>query len=137
MSLIRFGVSLDEVLLEKFDGHIRKKQYSNRSEAIRDLIREALVREQWQTNQQVAGTLSLVYDHHKRELVSKLLDIQHDFHDCIISSQHVHIDHDNCLEVIVFIGEPLRAELLFNKLKSSKGVKHADISITTTGKSLK
>ena len=137
MTLIRFGVSLDETLLEKFDDHIKKNQYTNRSEAIRDLIREALVLEQWCAGEHVAGTISLVYDHHKRELVSKLLGIQHGFHHLIISSQHIHIDHDNCLEVIVFVGEAQKAEMLFNKLKSAKGVKHADITITTTGQNLK
>ena len=136
MTLIRFGVSLDEKLLEKFDDHIEKKQYDNRSEAIRDLIREALVHEQWHKNEHGAGTISLVYDHHKRELVPRLLGIQHDFQGLIISSQHIHIDHDNCLEVIVFVGKAEKANLLFNKLKSLKGVKHADITITTTGKNL-
>jgi len=133
-SLIRFGVSLEETLLKKFDEHIRKKQYSNRSEALRDLIREALIKEQWLENRTGAGTIVLVYDHHRRDLVNRLVDIQHDCHDVIISTQHIHLDHDNCLEVIVFRGDSQRAENLFYRLKSEKGVKHADMTITATGK---
>ena len=136
-TLIRFGVSLEKTLLDKFDALIREKQYTNRSEAIRDLIRENLVKKEWESNKEVTGAITLVYDHHKRELVNQLMNVQHDYHDTIVSTQHIHLDHYNCLEVVVVKGKSQNAELLFNKLKSAKGVKHAGFTITTTGKGLK
>lgn len=132
--LMRFGVSLDELLLEKFDNLIKERDYPNRSEAIRDLIREMLVKEQWRKGGEVAGAVVLVYDHHKRELVNTLTDIQHDHGDIIISTQHVHLDHDNCLEVVVVKGRPLKVQELFQKLRATKGVKHGALNMTTTGK---
>jgi len=136
-TLIRFGVSLEKTLLEKFDALIHEKKYTNRSEAIRDLIRESLVRQEWESNKDVAGAITLVYDHHKRELVGRLMNVQHAYHDIIISTQHVHLDHTNCLEVVVVKGRSKQTEELFCKLKSAKGVKHAGFTITTTGKDLK
>lgn len=130
----RFGVSLDEFLLKRFDSLIKKRSYPNRSEAIRDLIRELLVKEQWRKGGEVAGAIVLVYNHHKRELVNTLTDIQHDYGDIIIASQHVHLDHDNCLEVVVVKGKPQKVEELFNKLRATKGVKHGALNMTTTGK---
>jgi CopG family nickel-responsive transcriptional regulator len=135
-TLIRFGVSLEKTLLERFDDLIAEKQYTNRSEAIRDLIRESLVREEWEANREVTGAITIVYDHHKRELVNLLMNVQHDYHDTIISTQHIHLDHHNCLEVIVVKGKSQQAEALFHALKSAKGVKHAGFTITTTGKNL-
>ncbi|NTU91273.1 MAG: nickel-responsive transcriptional regulator NikR, partial [Chlorobiaceae bacterium] len=102
--LYRFGISLDRELIEAFDRHIAEQRYQSRSEAIRDLIREELVTKKWTEGGIVAGAIVMTYDHHKRELVNKLLDIQHDFHDIIISTQHVHLDHGNCLEVIAVRG---------------------------------
>ncbi|MFH1553069.1 MAG: nickel-responsive transcriptional regulator NikR [Candidatus Omnitrophota bacterium] len=134
--LIRFGISLEKGLLGKFDSLIRKENYSNRSEAIRDLIREKLVRKEWLGKDEVAGTITLVYDHHKKDLVNVLTDIQHDFHNLIISGQHIHLDHNNCLEIIVVKGNPKEAEDLANKLKSARGVKHSQLSMTSTGKRL-
>lgn len=130
----RFGVSLDSVLLKRFDSLIKDKNYPNRSEAIRDLIREVLVKEQWQKGGKVAGAIVLVYDHHKRELVNTLTDIQHDYGDIIISTQHVHLDHDNCLEVVVVKGRPPKVRELFQKLRATKGVKHGALNMATTGK---
>jgi CopG family transcriptional regulator, nickel-responsive regulator len=135
-TLIRFGVSLEKALLEKFDALIREKQYTNRSEAIRDLIRENLVQKEWESNKEVTGAITLVYDHHKRELVNSLMNVQHDYHSAIISTQHIHLDHHNCLEVVVVKGKSRETEALFHKLKSAKGVKHAGFTITTTGKNL-
>ncbi|MEK9149342.1 MAG: nickel-responsive transcriptional regulator NikR, partial [Candidatus Desantisbacteria bacterium] len=106
MGLVRFGVSLEDVLLVRFDGHLKEKGYPTRSKAISDLIREALVKEEWVGQGNVAGTVTLIYDHHRRELVNKLTDIQHDFYKIIISSQHIHLDHNNCLEVVVVKGMP-------------------------------
>lgn len=134
--IIRFGVSLEKELLEKFDILIKDKKYSNRSEAIRDLIRENLVKREWVEEKEVAGAITLVFNHHKRELVNILTDIQHDFHKLIISSQHIHLDHDNCLEIIVVRGKPTEARELADKLRATKGVKYGSLSIATTGKEL-
>ena len=134
--IIRFGVSLEKELLEKFDILIKEKKYPNRSEAIRDLIRENLVKREWVEGKEVAGAITLVFDHHKRDLVNNLTDIQHDFHTLIISSQHIHLDHDNCLEIIVVRGKPTEARELADKLRAAKGVKYGSLSIATTGKEL-
>ena len=134
--LIRFGISLDKELLKKFDHLIRGKQYSNRSEAIRDLIRESLVKKEWEGNKEVAGAITLVYNHHKRELVGKLMDVQHHYHDIIISTQHIHLDGHNCLEIVAVKGTSKEVEELFWKLKSAQGVKHGGFTLTTTGKDL-
>jgi len=134
--IVRFGVSLEKELLDKFDRLIKEKKYPNRSEAIRDLIRENLVKREWVKGKEVAGAITLVFDHHKRELVNILTDIQHDFHQLIISSQHIHLDHDNCLEIIVVKGKPIEAKELADKLRSTKGVKYGALSIATTGKEL-
>jgi len=134
--LIRFGVSLDEELLIKFDRHIKTKKYTNRSEAIRDMIREELVRKEWSENKEVTGAVTLVYDHHTRELVNKVLDVQHDHHTCILSTQHIHLDHHHCFEIIVTKGKSSEIEELFQKLKSIKGVKHAGFMMATKGSNL-
>lgn len=135
--LTRFGVSLDEGLLEPFDALCAVKGYSNRSEAIRDLIRKALVAEEWQqADGQGAGTLTLVYDHHKNDLARRLTQMQHDEHDIIIATLHVHLDHHNCLEVLILKGEAARVRALADKLISCKGVKHGTFSGTTTGQDL-
>ena len=135
--LTRFGVSLDEELLEPFDALCAVKGYSNRSEAIRDIIRKALVAEEWQqADGQGAGTLTLVYDHHKNDLARRLTQMQHDEHDIIIATLHVHLDHHNCLEVLILKGEAARVRALADKLISCKGVKHGTFSGTTTGQDL-
>ena len=134
--IVRFGVSLEKKLLEKFDILIKERKYPNRSEAIRDLIRENLVKREWVEGKEVAGAITLVFDHHKRDLVNILTDIQHDFHTLIISSQHIHLDHDNCLEIIVVRGKPTEARELADKLRATKGVKYGALSIATTGKEL-
>ena len=135
--LTRFGVSLDEELLEPFDALCAVKGYSNRSEAIRYLIRKALVAEEWQqADGQGAGTLTLVYDHHKNDLARRLTQMQHDEHDIIIATLHVHLDHHNCLEVLILKGEAARVRALADKLISCKGVKHGTFSGTTTGQDL-
>jgi len=134
--VVRFGISLEEELLKNFDRHIREKEYQNRSEAIRDLIRGEFVKKEWTAGKEVAGTITLVYNHHKRELVNKLTDIQHDFHKLVISSQHIHLDHNNCLETIVVKGKPKEIEKLAYKMKSTKGVKYGALSMATIAKEL-
>jgi len=134
--LVRFGVSLEQELLDNFDRRIKGKKYTNRSEAIRDLIREDLVKKAWLENREVAGTITIIYDHHKRELVNRLMDIQHDFGSLIISTQHIHLDHHNCLEIIVVKGISQKAQALSDTLKAVKGVLHSALSMSTAGKEL-
>ncbi|MFP4687514.1 MAG: nickel-responsive transcriptional regulator NikR, partial [bacterium] len=136
--LKRFGVSLPAELLEEFDQLIYEKNYSNRSEAIRDLIRCELVEEDWQVgNEECAGIVSLVYDHHSGDLLDRLTDIQHDFTDEIICNTHIHLDHHNCLEVIVLQGRANRLKKIADRLTSARGVKHGNLSLSTTGRGLK
>jgi len=132
--LVRFGVSLDEDLLGQFDRLIRQRKYTNRSEAIRDLIREELVKKEWTENREVTGAITLVYDHHARQLVNKVIDIQHDCHTCILSTQHIHLDHHNCFEIVVTRGKSKDIEALFQKLKAVRNVKHAGFMMATKGK---
>lgn len=134
---IRFGVSLDSDLLDKFDALCDERCYQTRSEAIRDLIRNTLVQQEWEdTAREIAGTLTLVYDHHKSDLAQRLMEIQHDVHDLIVTSLHVHLDHDNCLEVLVLKGPGQSVRSLAQRLVSTKGVKHGKLSLTTTGQEL-
>jgi CopG family nickel-responsive transcriptional regulator len=129
--LYRFGISLDRELIEAFDRHIKAQGYQSRSEALRDLIREELLRKTTTEGGLVAGAIVMTYDHHKRELVNRLIDIQHDFHDLIISTQHVHLDHENCLEVIAVKGNAPEIEKLSSALKVLVGVKHLSLSVTS------
>ena len=133
--LKRFGVSIEEHLLKIFDRYVKEKEYSNRSEALRDLIRKELVEASWDDeNEEVAGAIIMVYDHHGKELVENLVDIQHDYHDIIISSQHVHLDHDNCLEIIAVKGRIKKVYDLEARLKVAKGVKHTAVARSTLAK---
>ncbi|MBQ9536962.1 MAG: nickel-responsive transcriptional regulator NikR [Desulfovibrionaceae bacterium] len=135
--LTRFGVSLDEDMLKHFDQLCEQKHYSNRSEAIRDLIRQYLIEAKWEDNTDCrAGTLTLVYDHHKNDLAKRLTDIQHEDFDIIVTTMHVHLDHDNCLEVLVMKGDPKRVQSLADKLISCTGVKHGVFCKTSIGNDL-
>ncbi len=134
---IRFGVSLDSELLEKFDALCEERCYQTRSEAIRDLIRNTLVQKEWEdTDKEIAGTLTLVYDHHKSDLAQRLTEMQHEAHNIILSSLHVHLDHYNCLEVLILRGPGEIVRNLGQKLISTKGVKHGKLTLTTTGSEL-
>ena len=134
--ILRFGVSLEKDLLASFDRLIKERNYTNRSEAIRDLIRQELVKRQWQKGREIAGAIIFIYDHHKRELLNRITDIQHDFQKIIISTQHIHLDHNNCLEIVAIKGTPQEAEKLADQLRSTKGVKHTTLSMSTTGKEI-
>jgi len=134
--VFRFGISLEKALLDKFDQLIKEKNYANRSEAFRDPIRQELVGKEWQQGKEIAGAINLIYDHHKRELVNKLMDIQHNYQKLIISTQHIHLDHNNCLEIIAVKGTPKEAQKLADILKSVKGVKHGTLSMSSTGKAI-
>lgn len=135
--LVRFGVSISAGLLESFDKIIEKKGYSSRSEAIRDLIRNQIVKMEWESgDEEVAGTITLVYDHHMRGLSNLLLEVQHDYHDLILSTMHLHLDHHNCLEVLAIQGATKDIREISERLISIKGVKHGQLTITSTGKNL-
>ncbi|MFH1039260.1 MAG: nickel-responsive transcriptional regulator NikR [PVC group bacterium] len=131
--LIRFGVSLDHKLLERFDAAIRKRGYTNRSEALRDLIRADLVVKEWEEGEEVVGVIMIVFNHHLRELQNTVTDIQHRHLSAIISTQHVHLDHDNCLEIVVLKGRAGRLRSLADRLKAQRGIKHCSLSMSTTG----
>ncbi|HTS25240.1 MAG TPA: nickel-responsive transcriptional regulator NikR [Bryobacteraceae bacterium] len=136
--LSRIGVAIDSDLLEKFDRLIEQRGYTNRSEAFRDLIRDELVEKNWESpDSPVVGTVTLVYDHHVRMLSERLTDIQHDFHRSILSTLHVHLDHDHCLEVLVVRGKSGEVRRVADTLISTKGVKHGRLTITTSGVELK
>ncbi|MFW6303851.1 MAG: nickel-responsive transcriptional regulator NikR [Candidatus Sumerlaeota bacterium] len=133
----RFGISLSSELLRQFDKHIARHHYTNRSEAIRDLIRQTLVEEEWsESEHEVMGTVTLVFDHHIHDLSKRLTNIQHDFAERIVSTTHVHLDHDNCLEVLIVRGPGREIGDLASRIKCIRGVKHATLSMTTTGRSL-
>jgi CopG family nickel-responsive transcriptional regulator len=134
--LVRFGVSLEGRLLEKFDRLIAERGYATRSEALRDLIRQELVKQEWENDREVAGTITFIYDHHQRGLSSRLTDIQHDHQDIIISSQHIHLDHHNCLEIVAVRGRASGVQELADALRSVKGVRHGALSMTSTGKAI-
>lgn len=134
---IRFGVSLDSELLERFDALCEKRGYLTRSEAIRDLIRNTLVHEEWETGgNDTAATLTLVYDHHRSDLAQKMTAAQHDAHHLIITTLHVHLDHCNCLEVLVLKGPNADIRALAERLIATKGVVYGKLSLATTGADL-
>ncbi len=138
MSLTRFGISLDKKLLSEFDRLITQKGYANRSEAIRDLIRDNLVKEEWEAgNEETVGTITIVYSHHTRELIDTLTELQHKHHESIVSSMHVHLDEHNCLEAIIVKGKGKDIKKIADRLIGTKGVKHGKLTATTTGKHLK
>lgn len=134
--LTRFGVSIDAGLLDRFDRLIAARGFRNRSEALRDLIRERLVEEDWATNADVVGTITLVYDHHVRELAERLTNLQHHHHRNVLSSLHVHLDAANCVEVVVVRGAADAIRGLASHLIGAKGVKHGKLVMSTTGSGL-
>lgn len=134
---IRFGVSLDSDLLEKFDALCEEKCYQTRSEAIRDLIRNTLVQKEWEDlNRVMVGTLTLVYDHHQSDLAQKMIEIQHSSLDVIVTTLHIHLDHHNCMEVLILRGPGQDLKATAERLISTKGVKHGKLSLATTGQDL-
>ena len=129
--LVRFGVSINETLLHSFDQLIERKGYKNRSEAIRDIIRDVLVNDNIKHDEESFGVITIQYDHHVRGLSSKLTGYQHNFTGNIISTLHVHIDHDNCLEVIVIKGKGSELSELADNIIGIKGVKHGKLLLTS------
>jgi CopG family transcriptional regulator, nickel-responsive regulator len=134
--LERFSISLEKNLLEKFDKYIKKRKYTNRSEAIRDLIREVFVKEEWETDKEVFGVISFIYDHHQPNIQERITEIQHDFYRNVISATHVHIDHHNCLEVVIVSGISDKISELHDRIRALRGVKNANLTMGTKGEEL-
>ncbi len=137
--LQRFGITVPEHLLNEYDRMLSEKGYKNRSEAIRDLIREKLVEEAWNkrhSTEIVAGTMALVYDHHAKGLSDTLIALQHEYYDIIMATIHIHLDTNNCLEVLVLKGEAWKLQRLGNQLSALRGIKHSKLTFSTTGATL-
>ena len=134
--MMRISMSLEEDLLRRFDEQVVGQGYPTRSEALKALMRRALVEQEWTGNHEVAGAITIVYDHHRRGLVKRVMDVQHDHVSVIVSTQHVHLDHDHCLEIVVVKGKAARIQELAGSLKSIKGIKHNAIVMTTMGKAV-
>jgi len=129
--ITRFGVSIEPELLKKFDRMIKKEGYENRSEAIRDLIRGNIIEEKSKNpDEKVIGTLTMIYDHHTGNLTNKLLELQHNHNDEILSTTHIHVDHHNCLEVLVLKGKSGSIQKLADSIKALKGIKNGELVIT-------
>jgi len=133
----RFGISMENSLLSRFDALVREKKYANRSEAIRDLIRDDLVKREWEREGgEKVGTYPLLYDHHSHEVGEKLIELQHRHHHQILSTMHIHLDHDYCLEVLAIKGEGRILQRLAEEMIGLKGIVHGKWVGTTTGKEL-
>lgn len=133
MSLKRFGVSIEDHLLEDLDAIVERKQFPNRSQAIRFLVSQSTVNDKWEGDADVAGVIVIVFDHHKKDLQTKSTDVQHEYHDVILSVQHVHLDHNNCLETIAVKGKASQLIDLSNRLIALKGIKHGKLVMSACG----
>lgn len=127
--LVRFGVSLNKNLLDSFDKDIKEKGYETRSKAIEDLIKDSL-NPGIDAEGDLAGAITFLYSHHNKELLAKLLEVQHQLHDIVISMQHIHLDHDNCLEFLAVRGGAEEVKKLFYQIKALKGIKLASASVS-------
>ena len=134
--LARFSISIEEQLLNRLEGMVRKHKYSNRSEFVRDLLRERLVEEEWEANKEVVGTITLIYDHETRELSKKLTRLQHHHHDLVLASTHVHLDAHMCAEMVLTKGPAGEIREMADRLRQQKGVLHASLALGSTGQSL-
>ena len=132
MTVRRFGVSLDGEIMEMLDSYVDANQFPNRSQAIRHLIEEHTVEKKWLCNNEVAGAIVMVYDHHKNDVTKKANELQHEFHHLILSSQHIHLDHDLCLETIACRGKANELTSLADKLIALKGVHHGKLVMSRT-----
>jgi CopG family nickel-responsive transcriptional regulator len=127
MPVSRFSVSLEKELLDELDEYVGKNHFANRSQALRHLIENNIVKEKWQCNKIVAGAIVMIYDHHKREIDLRSNTIQHDYHDVILSSQHYHLSHEVCLDIVAVKGEAVRLTELSDKLIGIKGIRHGKL----------
>jgi len=128
--LVRVSFSLDKHLHDQFERMADERGYKNRSEFLRDLLREHLVQEEWEKDQEAVGTVTLVYDHHQRQLAAKLIDVQHDHHDLVLATTHVHLSHDLCAETIMLRGHASKIRTMADLLRKQKGVLHATLSMS-------
>lgn len=136
--LTRFSVSMPADLVRDLDAMLREKGYGNRSQAVADMARTALVEHrQHRDNEEIAGTITLVYNHHKPHLQAALTDVQHDHHHLIVSTLHVHLDHDHCLEALVVRGKAREVKAIADELLSCKGLRHGRLTVTATGHDMK
>lgn len=134
---VRFGLAMDEDLLTRFDKQIKEKGYANRSEAVRDLVRNQLVEEEWTLDDiETVGTITLVYNHHVHDLQDNLTDLQHNLHESIVSTVHVHLDAHNCLEVLIVKGKGGDIKAAADRLIGTKGVKHGRLTMSTLGREI-
>ncbi len=131
--LKRFSISLEDDLLAGFDSYIGRHGYSNRSEAVRDLIRKALVKDEWADDSEVVGVVTMVYDHHQSQLQERITELQHDFYELITSTTHIHMDHHNCLEVTIVKGKASLVQDLAGRLIALRGVKDGSLTMSSTG----
>lgn len=130
MNVVRFGVSVEKDVLDLLDNYMKNNKFPNRSQAIRHLIKKTEMENKWNSNEIVGGSITLSFDHHRRELLDKLTEIQHQFYHVILCSQHIHLDHDICLEIIALKGKASELKDLVNQLTAVKGIMHSDLSIT-------
>jgi CopG family nickel-responsive transcriptional regulator len=131
--LMRLSLSIERPLMEKLEKLIDKNNYANRSEFIRDLVRDRLVEEQWEMDADVVGTITMIFDHHARELQKKLTHAQHHHHEIVLATTHLHLNHDVCLEVIMTRGKASDVQHLYESLRKEKGVLHVTLSMTSSG----
>ena len=134
--LTRFGVSMDDELLKKLDRMVQDSKYPNRSEFIRDMLRRRLVEEEWESDREVVGTLTLTFDHHQRELSDRLTELQHDHCASVLASTHVHLDEDMCVEVIIMRGQPDVLQELADEMRGQRGVLHGELALSSVGREL-
>lgn len=134
--ITRFSVSIDSKLLRAFDRAIGEARVPTRSKAIGDLIRTSLIEREWADEKEVAGAVILVYDHHESDIVGRINEAQHDVHDRILATQHFHLDHHNCLEIVAVRGRPREIEAVVQRLRALKGIKSVSLATTSTGQRL-
>jgi len=132
----RLSFSIEKPLLERLERLVSESEYTNRSEFIRDLIRDRLVKKEWERNEEGVGTVTLLFNHHTRGLSEQLTHVQHHHHHVILATTHIHLDGDLCAEIIVVKGPAREIEVLADLLRKHKGVLHASLSISSTGKHL-
>lgn len=135
--LVRLSISLEQPLMRQLERLVKKSGYANRSEFVRDMIRRRLVEEQWSDErQEVVGTITMIYDHHARQLSDKIVDIQHDYHERVLATTHVHLSHDRCAEMIMIHGHADEIREIANRLRQLRGVLHAELAMSSTGEKL-
>lgn len=135
--LVRLSISLEDSLYAQLEQLVRDSGYANRSEFIRDLVRDQLVKREWEHDKRVVGTLTLVYNHHTHGLSEKLTELQHDHHNDILATTHVHLDAHICVEVTVMCGNASILQRIADRLRQQKGVLHATLSLSSTGVNLR